>query len=341
MKMKRIRDTRIRTKLILLGAVSVLGLFILGQESIATASKINNVGADMSNTWLNAVITAEELNTATSNYRIHEMRYGIVNTEEQREQILLSLEEISKEIEVKFSYFKTLQTSEVDQGLMVEAQKTWAQYVITSDAYLAMESQENLQHVQSLAEGESQELFETTAKLFEEVVIHTKDRTTKAKEEGEDLYQRLSQMKLLVIVLDSIFVLWLIWYLVKSIEKPAQELTEIAHRATNGNLEVESDYESEDEIGDLTISVNGLIRRFRKILTDQKYMIQELCDENYEVKSTCESAYRGDFAPILYSYTCLQSRLKAMDMEQEEELDRMKIQIMELEKQIEELKKEI
>ena len=66
MRMKPLKDIKIRTKLVLLGTVCLLGLIVLGKESISTASRIKQAGDEVSAIWMNAVIVAEELNTVTS-----------------------------------------------------------------------------------------------------------------------------------------------------------------------------------------------------------------------------------------------------------------------------------
>ena len=65
-------------------------------------------------------------------------------------------------------------------------------------------------------------------------------------------------------------------------------------------------------------------------------MFREIANKNYEVRSSCEQAYRGDFAPLLYAFTSLQSCLKERNKQHEEEVAQLKAQITELEKRIEE-----
>ena len=100
-------------------------------------------------------------------------------------------------------------------------------------------------------------------------------------------------------------------YIITAIDKPVKALVEGTRRVANGDLEVYLPYRSEDEIGILTHSVNQLIKRLKYIIDDEKYLLREIGSGNFEVKSTCEHAYRGDFAPILYSITSLMSRLDA------------------------------
>lgn len=335
MKIKSIRNTKIRTKLILLGTVSILGLFVLGSESVSTAWQIDQVGEEISSTWINAVIIAEELNTATSDYRIQESRHAIAIAPSMMAEVEAELDLLAKEIADKFKAYRALDTMEADQKIIREAEIVWNEYLETSKELIETSKGNSRQKALNLMMGRSEELFNKASGMFLEAVECTKQETIEARREADRLYKRMSHLKLLVIGADTVIVLWLILYLIKSIEKPAEALADAARRATNGNLEVELDYQSEDEIGALTEAMNLLLRRLRAIISDEKKMFREIGNENFDVRSECEQSYRGDFAPILYSFTSLQSRLKETKRQHEEEVAQLKVRIHELEKQVE------
>ena len=102
MKIKSIRDVKISKKLMILGAVSILGLFLMGKESIATARQIDQVGAELNDVWMNAVIAAEELNTVTSDYRITESRHAITTDLELMGALEQDMLELEQDIESRF-----------------------------------------------------------------------------------------------------------------------------------------------------------------------------------------------------------------------------------------------
>lgn len=335
MKLKSIRNTKIRTKLILLGAVSILGMFVLGSESVSTAWQIDQVGEEISSTWINAVIIAEELNTATSDYRIQESRHAIATAPSMMAEVEAEMDLLAKEIADKFKAYRALDTMEADQKIIREAEIVWNEYLETSKELIETSKGNSRQKALNLMMGRSEELFNKASGMFLEAVECTKLETIEARQEADRLYKRMSHIKLLVIAADAVIVLWLILYLIKSIEKPAEALADAARRATNGNLEVELDYQSEDEIGALTEAMNLLLRRLRSIINDEKKMFREIGNENFDVRSECEQSYRGDFAPILYSFTSLQSRLKETRRQHEEEVAQLKVRIHELEKQVE------
>lgn len=334
MKIKSIRNTKIRTKLILLGVVSILGLFVLGSESVSTAYQIDQVGEKISNTWINAVILAEELNTATSDYRIQESRHAIATDPSIMAETEAQMGVRRTEIAEKFEAYRALDTMERDQKIIQDAEVVWNQYLKASQELIKASKGNSRQKSLDLMMGESQELFDQASGMFLEAVACTKQATTEARMDAAQLYRRMNHIKLVVISVVSLVVLWLILYLIRSIEHPVKALEDAARRATNGNLEAKLEYQSEDEIGALTEAMNQMLERLRSIIRDEKKMFREIGNENFDVQSDSEKSYRGDFAPILYSFTSLQSRLKEMKRHQEEEVAHLTTKIKELEKQV-------
>ena len=115
------------------------------------------------------------------------------------------------------------------------------------------------------------------------------------------LYVRLARVKIVSICLIALVITLLVIYIIIAIDKPVKAIVEGTRRVSNGDLDVYLPYDSEDEIGILTDSVNQLIERLKNIIDDEKYLFREIGSENFEVKSTCEQAYRGD----VYKRQCL------------------------------------
>ncbi len=334
MKMKTLRDIKISTKLMLLGAVSILGLLVLGRESVSTAWKINQAGMVLNDVWMNAVIVAEELNTATSDYRIRESRHAVTTDPQLMEQLESELWQLQQDINEKFRLYEKLPTLAEDQEMMQRAKAVWNEYLDCSRILIETSKGNDRELATEMMMGVSQELFNEASGLFLDSVAHTKQIVDVEREQTDRLYHRLSHIKLLVIGLVSMVVIILIVSLIRSIREPSKKLAEAARRATGGNLDIQLDDTAGDEIGILAGAMNQLIQRLQDIISDEIHMFQEIGSENFDIKSGCEQAYRGDFAPILYEMTSLQSRLKEMNRQHAEEAEK-------LEKEIERLKKRV
>ena len=324
MKIKSIRDVKISKKLVLLGTVSVLGLFLMGKESIATARQMDQVGAELNDVWMNAVIAAEELNTSTSDYRITESRHAITADMNLMKELEEEMKELELGIERQFQEYKKLPTLAEDQAIMDRAYIAWQEYLECSRNLIEISKGNDREKATELIMGDSQRTFSETSDLFLQAVDYNKHTAMNIREEARSLYARLSRVKIAVIGTISLIVISMIMSLIQAIKGPSEKLADAAWRAGNGNLDIFLDYQSEDELGTLTTAMNQMLARLRHIIEDQTRMFHEIGNRNYDVKSECEQAYRGDFAPILYAFTSLQSQLKVQEEQHEEALLRQK-----------------
>ena len=340
MRIKPMQDIRIRTKLMTLGAVCVLGLVILERESVFTASRIKQAGDEMSDIWMNAVIVAEELNTATSDYRIKESRHAVTTDPKLMEALEQEMRRIRGDIEEKFEEYRQLPTWDSDQAFMDEAEVAWDGYLEYSERLIETSKGNDREKATAMMMGHSQELFEKASSLFLEAVAHDKQAVEEQKNQAEALYDKMYMVKLWVIGIVTLIMAGLIWYRIHAIEGPVQALVDAARRVTNGNLDVRLTCRSRDELGILEDAMNQMIQRLEDIVKDEIHLFRETGSENFQAKSGCEQAYRGDFAPILYGFTSLQSRLKEIKRRQGENEASMESELRQQQEEIDELQKE-
>ena len=319
MKVKSIRNIRIKTKLLFLGGVSILGLVFIGAESIITARQINQASTEISQSWVPAIIIAEELNTETSDYRIKEFYHAITHDQETMDHLEKEMMAVRDEIDAAFTeYEQNYITDETDRELMENARAYWDRYLEYSDRLLPISRGNDNEESLKMIIGESRLLFDEASGNFLKMAEFNRLGAEAASVRGDQLYARLARVKIVSICLIALMITLLVIYIIIAIDKPVKAIVEGTRRVSNGDLDVYLPYDSEDEIGILTDSVNQLIERLKNIIDDEKYLFREIGSENFEVKSTCEQAYRGDFAPILYSIASLMSRLDIAKQKKEE-----------------------
>lgn len=85
----------------------------------------------------------------------------------------------------------------------------------------------------------------------------------------------------------------------KVIVTPVEELKTVADRISRGNLDIEVDYQGEDEFGELADAFRITCRNLKNIIGDMKYLLTEIKDGNFRVESQCPEEYVGDFENIL------------------------------------------
>ncbi|MCI8535713.1 MAG: HAMP domain-containing protein [Hungatella sp.] len=113
-----------------------------------------------------------------------------------------------------------------------------------------------------------------------------------------------SAIALVIIILTIIFV-------VKKVLGPVQGVVDAARSIAEGNLEVELEASSEDEIGILARTFADMTANLNHIVTDLKYVLGEMSEGNFNIKTKAEDNYVGAFEGVLQSMRKMNKRLSS------------------------------
>ena len=89
--------------------------------------------------------------------------------------------------------------------------------------------------------------------------------------------------------------------LVKLINQPITEIKAATEQMKAGNLNVEITYESEDELGTLAVDFKETCEALHEIVAETEYLLGEMAGGNFDVHTTKEDKFVGQFAEILQS----------------------------------------
>ena len=87
----------------------------------------------------------------------------------------------------------------------------------------------------------------------------------------------------------------------KGIIDPMNELVALSKALNNGDLDYKASYEGDNEIGDTVKAFSKTSKRLKDIINDINYLLGEMAEGNFDIKSTCRDAYVGEYEPILLS----------------------------------------
>ncbi len=99
-----------------------------------------------------------------------------------------------------------------------------------------------------------------------------------------DIWQssKAVQQRILSMVLFMMFILTIIYFVIRALLKPLQQLEEAARQFSSGNLDYQLHTRRKDELGDLIRSFNTMARRIKEML---KARDQLLLDASHELRS--------------------------------------------------------
>lgn len=90
---------------------------------------------------------------------------------------------------------------------------------------------------------------------------------------------------------------------------PLSEVGEKIREFAGGNLQVEIQSESDDEIGQLAEDARSLLSNFRLIVKDIEYIMSEMAAGNFQVKSNNLDYYKGDFNAMIVAMRTLRDKM--------------------------------
>lgn len=140
--------------------------------------------------------------------------------------------------------------------------------------------------------------------------------STYAENEALNSYNSANAMKVIILILaavmaviSGVFAIAISKYLTKILTEPIYELENAAKGLAEGNLDVAITYESEDELGSLSMNLNALVSLIKTIIPDIDHVLGAMAHGNFNVNSTCEESYIGGFAPVIEAMQNINSTL--------------------------------
>lgn len=87
--------------------------------------------------------------------------------------------------------------------------------------------------------------------------------------------------------------------IIKSICNPLKHIVNVAYQITRGELDVQIEVETNDEIGELASSFRDTCTTLKHIVNDLDNIVGEMARGNFNVRTQYEEEYVGAFAPLL------------------------------------------
>lgn len=137
-----------------------------------------------------------------------------------------------------------------------------------------------------------------------------------ADEQAETAHSRISSLVILVYV--TLIVVCIIGiYLCTSwakklaglILEPVTELQHAAQQLKEGELDIQINYTSEDELGDLANNFRDACGQMKLIIQDMGVLLSKMAQGNFDIQSNVESSYVGDFKLLIESIDTMSSSL--------------------------------
>ena len=94
-----------------------------------------------------------------------------------------------------------------------------------------------------------------------------------------------------------------------SVEEPIAQLQDTVEKIKMGDFDVDIQYESQDEFGELADNLRQACEHVHTVLNDAGYCLGEMADGNFSVKSKASESYLGDFESLIVAMNNLKFQM--------------------------------
>lgn len=311
--MKRLEDKlkniSVKHKLSILSGFLLVMLAAVGVLAVVSASILNSKTGQIADNWMPSSNLAEKLNTLTAEYRISQFSHVSAGEEAAMQEYEQRLTELAQQITDTSAQYESIISDEEDYALLMKVRTLWAEYRENSAQILELSRAGGKQEASAMMLGESQSLYEEFNSNFTNL--------TDYNEKGCDNASDTARMTFLVVVIViAVFLVFAGFFgfgisviVTRGITKPLEEATKTLDSIAEGALDVHMDYQSKDEFGKLSDAVNSFIRSLNGIIEDEKYLLLEMANGNFNISTRAEESYVGGYRPILDSLRAINRKL--------------------------------
>lgn len=261
---KLIKNLKMKQKIMCIVVPTILLLCLIGVISLVYMNKINGASTEISGNSLPSVIAAEEINTASSDFRLNEFKHVLAPDSETMNQYEGDMAALGESMQSMLEEYKAeLITDDTDRQLIENIESLWTQYKTKHETVLALSRENQTEKATAELNGESKVLFDELSAYCLELVDVNKGWADEASLEGDKMYSTAFAVMTASIIIIVIVALIISFTVIGSIVKPVKEIDDIAQDIANEKLDNLITYESKDELGTLAVNFNKTVTRLQ------------------------------------------------------------------------------
>ena len=242
---------------------------------------------------------------------------AVIGYEEQEaiDKAVAQHEEAVTELDQGMETVKLTLSSKEEKEAYAAIEKALEDYFAIEERVLEIGTttdQELCIQAQNIAFDELAPAYATADEAFE----HLMEVNVKKGDSQQNLLNVLRIASLFLVV----FIIVLAFYLAKKIGKqtakgidePINALIKRLDEFRDGDISSPfPEHEFDDEIGDISNEVRDTTLKLKKILDDMKYLLGEMANGNFNLRTTCEEEYVGEYRDLLLAIRQMNRQIAA------------------------------
>ncbi len=293
------KHLKISTKLFVLVISMLLCMALVAASSLVFMHRINVSSKEAGANWTPCIVLAGEVNQMIAEYRMIELEYLLNHDKARGMQLMNQINQERRQISSSFIVFANEAVDAQDADLMKAVETLWGSYLEISEKMLGLCDRNEQQQALDLMRGDALERFGELVQASQQVVQYNDDGANAASRQGDAVFQISIRIILLIMLGSAVCAILLAVYIIRLIVKPLGDIGKAAAEIGKGNLNTEINIHTKDEIGQIAAAFTAMSHTLKTIIQDIRYMLGEMAQGNFNLKTTVEEQYIGEYLEIL------------------------------------------
>lgn len=256
--------------------VVIVGLSLFAMDRM---SVINDQSTLIATDRIPKLNNGHQVNNLIANYRIREMAHITFQTVAEMDEYQSQMNEMKIEIEKILAELTKTSTAAEMKKTLADVSALWVNYVTVGNEALTLSRQFQKQGAQELLMGRSEELYDALYAAMTGLITYNQNQAAEASREGDQIYLHSRTLLWMVTLIAVIVSIVLSFIIIQSIIRPVARLTAAANNLAIGNIHVNVETKSRDEIGQLMKAFGVMVGSIQ----EQALLVERIADGDLTV----------------------------------------------------------
>ena len=274
-----IKNMNVSSKLGLGFGILIILVILLGIISIQKMSSVNDQSTVISENWMPSLKVIEEINTATSDFRIARYDHILSQTPEGMQKAEKDLADTLSTINESREVYEKLISSDEEKSLYIEFSKQFEHYLEINKELIVVSRENKTEEARKIMGKTKKEFGDFSATLLKLVQINV-DGGAKANTIGNEIYANAKILLISIMMICGVLSLLLALFITKSIPGSLKSVQDgmnsfFAYLNRESSSVKLIDLNCKDEFGMMAKVVNDNIAKTEKSIEDDRKVIDE------------------------------------------------------------------
>jgi methyl-accepting chemotaxis protein len=284
---------------ILVGFMTVLLLVIgLGVFSLYMMSRIKEKTNDITANWLPSVYYIMAMDKNITDYRVKEYRHILAFTDKEMDDTELQLKKIRDDFDSSSKKYAMLISSNEEQKTYDNFKNIYDQYWIEHENLIKASRKNLTDSAKKIISGKSRLLFNSASQLLAENIALNKKGSDGASSSVNSTYANSQLVVILFIALAALLSIVIAIFIARLISSGVNKIQVAAMKISEGDMNVDIDIDSNDEIGNLAKAFQKMKDAVSKLIEDAGMLTKAAIDGKLATRADT-SKHQGKYRAIV------------------------------------------